>query len=46
MLQGITASVMAPQVLASIRAVFTPEQQVKIMGIYGFVFGAASSPLR
>jgi EmrB/QacA subfamily drug resistance transporter len=41
-LQGITASVMAPQVLASIRTVFTPEQQVKIMGIYGFVFGAAS----
>jgi MFS family permease len=41
-LQGLTASVMAPQVLATIRSAFSPIQQIKIMSMYGFVFGAAS----
>ncbi|WP_199536161.1 MFS transporter [Dyella solisilvae] len=40
-LQGLSAAVLAPQVLATIRSVFTPHEQVRIMGYYGFVFGIA-----
>lgn len=40
--QGIAASVMAPQVLATIRAVVPVHRQTKVMSIYGFVFGLSS----
>ena len=40
--QGIAAAVMAPQVLATIRAVVPPHQQTKVMSLYGFVFGLSS----
>lgn len=40
--QGMAASVMAPQVLATVRAVVPPHQQTRVMGFYGFVFGLAS----
>ncbi|MBN3813166.1 MFS transporter [Paraburkholderia sp. Ac-20347] len=41
-LQGLFAAVLAPQVLATIRSVFTPHEQVRVMGFYGFVFGVAA----
>ena len=41
-LQGASAALLTPQVLASIRASFPPAEQVRLMGIYGFVFGLAS----
>ncbi|AJK49839.1 MFS transporter [Burkholderia plantarii] len=41
-LQGASASIMVPQILATIRTVFPPEQQTRVMGFYGFVFGFAS----
>lgn len=41
-LQGAAAAIMVPQILATIRTVFPPEQQTKVMGLYGFVFGIAS----
>ncbi|MDY0832061.1 MFS transporter [Pseudomonas sp. SED1] len=41
-LQGLSASIMAPQVLASIRAVFRAEHQTRITAVYGFVFGVAA----
>jgi EmrB/QacA subfamily drug resistance transporter len=41
-LQGASASVMVPQILATIRTVFPKEQQTKVMSLYGFVFGIAS----
>jgi EmrB/QacA subfamily drug resistance transporter len=41
-LQGLFAAVLAPQVLATIRSVYTPHEQVRVMGLYGFVFGVAA----
>jgi EmrB/QacA subfamily drug resistance transporter len=41
-LQGLFAAILAPQVLATIRSVFTPHEQVRVMGLYGFVFGIAA----
>ncbi|RQS65953.1 MFS transporter [Burkholderia sp. Bp8963] len=41
-LQGLFAAILAPQVLATIRSVFTPHEQVRVMGFYGFVFGLAA----
>ncbi|MGF6776776.1 MFS transporter [Paraburkholderia sp. GAS334] len=40
--QGIAAAVMAPQVLATIRAVVPAHRQTKVMSFYGFVFGLSS----
>ena len=40
--QGIAAAIMAPQVLATIRAVVPLHQQTKVMSLYGFVFGLSS----
>ena len=40
--QGLFAAILAPQVLATIRSVFTPHEQVRVMGFYGFVFGIAA----
>ena len=42
MLQGASASVMVPQILATIRTVFPKEQQTKVMSLYGFIYGFAS----
>jgi EmrB/QacA subfamily drug resistance transporter len=41
-LQGLTATVMAPQVLASIRVQFRPSEQGKALGFYGATFGLAN----
>ncbi|WP_266064082.1 MFS transporter [Brucella intermedia] len=41
-LQGLTATVMAPQVLASIRILFPPSEQETALGIYGATFGLAN----
>lgn len=41
-LQGLTAAVMAPQVLASIRILFSPAEQGKALGLYGATFGLAN----
>lgn len=41
-LQGLTATVMAPQVLASIRVLFPPAEQGTALGLYGAVFGLAN----
>lgn len=41
-LQGLFAAVLAPQVLATIRSVYAPHEQVRVMGLYGFVFGVAA----
>ncbi|WP_293029214.1 MFS transporter [Pandoraea sp.] len=41
-LQGGSAAVMVPQILATIRAVFPKAQQTRVMSLYGFVFGFAS----
>ena len=40
-LQGLTATVMAPQVLASIRVLFPASEQGKALGLYGATFGFA-----
>jgi len=40
--QGMTAAIMAPQVLATIRAVVPLHQQTRVMSLYGFVFGLSS----
>ncbi|WP_341319015.1 MFS transporter [Paraburkholderia sp. IMGN_8] len=40
--QGVAAAVMAPQVLATIRAVVPLHQQTKVMSFYGFMFGMSS----
>ncbi|WP_233861772.1 MFS transporter [Paraburkholderia adhaesiva] len=42
LLQGLFAAILGPQVLATIRSVFTPHEQVRVMGLYGFVFGLAA----
>ncbi len=41
-LQGLTATVMAPQVLASIRVLFPPAEQGKALALYGATFGLAN----
>jgi EmrB/QacA subfamily drug resistance transporter len=41
-LQGLTATVMAPQVLASIRVLFPASEQGKALGLYGATFGLAN----
>jgi EmrB/QacA subfamily drug resistance transporter len=41
-LQGLTATVMAPQVLASIRVLFPPAEQGLALGLYGATFGLAN----
>lgn len=40
--QGVGASLLAPQVLASIRALFSSHEQPKAVGIFSSVFGLAS----
>jgi MFS family permease len=41
-LQGLTASVMAPQVLASIGVMFPAAEQERALGLYGATFGLAT----
>jgi MFS family permease len=41
-LQGTSAVVMAPQVLATIRTIFWVKEQPRVIGLYGSVFGLAS----
>ena len=41
-LQGLTATVMAPQVLASIRVLFPPTEQGRAFALYGATFGLAN----
>jgi EmrB/QacA subfamily drug resistance transporter len=41
-LQGLTATVMAPQVLASIRVLFPASEQGKALALYGATFGLAN----
>jgi MFS family permease len=41
-IQGATAAVLAPQVLATIRILFSVEEQPRVIGFYGSVFGLAS----
>jgi MFS family permease len=41
-LQGVTATVMAPQVLASIRVLFPSAEQGLALGFYGATFGLAN----
>ena len=40
--QALTATAMAPQVLASIRVLFPPAEQGKVLGLYGAVFGLSN----
>jgi EmrB/QacA subfamily drug resistance transporter len=41
-LQGLTATVMAPQVLASIRVLFPAAEQARALAFYGATFGLAN----
>jgi EmrB/QacA subfamily drug resistance transporter len=41
-LQGLTATVMAPQVLASIRVMFPASEQGRALALYGATFGLAN----
>jgi EmrB/QacA subfamily drug resistance transporter len=41
-LQGLTATAMAPQVLASIRVLFPEAEQGRALGLYGATFGLAN----
>ncbi|WP_315834710.1 MFS transporter [Bradyrhizobium prioriisuperbiae] len=41
-LQGLTATIMAPQVLASIRVLFPPAEQGRALALYGATFGLAN----
>jgi EmrB/QacA subfamily drug resistance transporter len=41
-LQGLAAAVMAPQVLATLRSLFSRAEQPRVMGLYGSVFGLAA----
>jgi EmrB/QacA subfamily drug resistance transporter len=41
-LQGLTATLMAPQVLASIRVLFATSEQATALGLYGATFGLAN----
>jgi MFS family permease len=40
--QGASAAVMAPQVLATIRTIFSVAEQPRVIGLYASVFGLAS----
>lgn len=42
MLQGLTATLMAPQVLATIKDLFGAAEQGKALGLYGATFGLAN----
>ncbi len=42
MLQGLTATIMAPQVLASIRVLFNGPEQARALALYGAAFGLAN----
>lgn len=42
MMQGLTATLMAPQVLASIRVLFPTSEQGVALGLYGATFGLAN----
>jgi MFS family permease len=39
---GIAAAVMVPQVLATIRSIFSVEEQPRVIGLYGSMFGLAA----
>ncbi|RKP56786.1 MFS transporter [Pararobbsia silviterrae] len=41
-LQGLTATIMAPQVLASIRVLFPPAEHTRAFALYGATFGLAN----
>lgn len=41
-IQALTATAMAPQVLASIRVLFPPAEQATALGLYGATFGLAN----
>jgi EmrB/QacA subfamily drug resistance transporter len=41
-LQGLAATIMAPQVLASIRVLFPPDEQGRALALYGATFGLAN----
>lgn len=41
-LQALTATLMAPQVIASIRVLFPPAEQGKVLGLYGAIFGLSN----
>ncbi len=41
-LQGVFAATLTPQVLATIRSVFSAREQVRVMGLFGFVYGVAA----
>jgi MFS family permease len=41
-IQGVAAAVMVPQVLATIRTLFSVEEQPRVIGLYGSVFGLAA----
>ncbi len=41
-LQGVFAATLTPQVLAIIRSAFAPHEQVRVMGLFGFVYGLAA----
>ncbi|MEW6644787.1 MAG: MFS transporter [Pseudomonadota bacterium] len=41
-LQGVTATIMAPQVLASIRVLFPPAEQGRALALYSATFGLAN----
>lgn len=42
LVQGASAAMLVPQILATIRSTFPLAQQTKVMGLYGFVYGFAS----
>lgn len=42
LLQGSSAAILVPQILATIRSTFPKAQQTKVMSLYGFVYGFAS----
>ncbi|WP_282046096.1 MFS transporter [Roseibium album] len=46
-LQGLTASMMVPQVLAIVHVMFAPQEKAKLIGLYGTVsaLGAVAGPL-
>jgi len=41
-MQGASAAMLVPQILATIRSAFPKEQQTAVMSLYGFVYGFAS----
>lgn len=43
MLQGMAAAALAPQVLASIRVMFPPQEQSRALGLYVATFGIAAT---